>query len=190
MRLAHSRWPIRWVTPIERQLPRLRRSRNGSTPPPTLVNVTGESHYSEMVRDTLPQAPAQIDGATTDSTVVRNRLLMLGSRNKQSLLPTGSKNCLLRLGFRSIDRLCRACGLPRSSFRGAWSLALDDIDRGDAGHSVRIPASPSRRQRRGDQPAASVEIAFSMSGMPPRGQPGRMVQPVDKPLELHDIIGA
>jgi len=59
--------------------------------------VTGESHYAEMARDARRKR-RQLDGAGTDWIVVRNRLSMHGSRNKQlmtdglndSVVPTGA----------------------------------------------------------------------------------------------------
>ena len=49
---------------------------------PTTYAVTGESHYAEMVRDARRQRRL-IDGARLDWVVVRNRLSLLGSRNKR-----------------------------------------------------------------------------------------------------------
>src|SRR5437764_12560024 len=48
---------------------------------PATYAVTGESHYAAMVRDARRKR-RQLDGASTDWIVVRNRLSMLGSRNK------------------------------------------------------------------------------------------------------------
>ena len=49
---------------------------------PTTYAVTGESHYAAMVRDARRQRRT-IDGAHMDWVVVRNRLSLLGSRNKR-----------------------------------------------------------------------------------------------------------
>ena len=49
---------------------------------PTNFAVIGESHYAEMVREARRQRRV-VDHATTDWIVVRNRLSMLGSRNKK-----------------------------------------------------------------------------------------------------------
>src|ERR1700748_301074 len=68
---------------------------------PTTYSVTGESHYAAMVRDTRRKR-RQLDGASTDWIVVRNRLSMLGSRNKQ-LVADGLNELSFRLGFRPID---------------------------------------------------------------------------------------
>src|SRR5260370_2610462 len=69
---------------------------------PATYAVTGESHYAEMVRDTRRKR-RQLDGASTDWIVVRNRLSMIGSRNKQ-LVADSLKDLSLRLGFRALDR--------------------------------------------------------------------------------------
>jgi chromosome partitioning protein len=45
---------------------------------PATHSVTGESHYAEMVRDA--RRNRQLDGASTDWIVVRNRLSMLESQ--------------------------------------------------------------------------------------------------------------
>ena len=73
--------------------------------------MTGESHYAEMVRDTRRKR-RQLDGATTDWIVVRNRLSMIGSRNKQ-LVADGLKELSFRLGFRSIDGFAERVVYPR-----------------------------------------------------------------------------
>ena len=57
---------------------------------PATYSVTGESHYAEMVRDSR-RGRRQLDGASTDWIVVRNRLSMMGSRNKR-LVGEGLKN--------------------------------------------------------------------------------------------------
>src|SRR3954453_22655158 len=77
MRLAHSMGDT-LVTPINDSF--LDFDVLGPVDPQTYA-VTGESHYSEMVRDTRRKR-RQLDGASSDWIVVRNRLSMLGSRNK------------------------------------------------------------------------------------------------------------
>src|SRR3981189_428811 len=97
MRLAHSMADT-LVTPINDSF--LDFDVLGTVDPAT-YSVTGESHYAEMVRDTRRKR-RQLDGASTHWIVVRNRLSMLGSRNKQ-LVADGLKELSFRLGFRSID---------------------------------------------------------------------------------------
>src|SRR6202171_53167 len=67
---------------------------------PATSSVTGESHYAEMVRD-VRRKRRRLDGASNDWIVVRNRLSMLESRDKQ-LVADGLKELSFRLGFRSI----------------------------------------------------------------------------------------
>src|SRR4029079_13170413 len=76
MRLAHSMADT-LITPINDSF--LDFDVLGSVDPPTYA-VTGESHDAEMVRATRRKR-RQLDGASTDWIVVRNRLSMIGSRN-------------------------------------------------------------------------------------------------------------
>src|SRR6201981_769419 len=78
MRLAHSMADT-LVTPINDSF--LDFDVLGTVDPQTYA-VTGESHYSEMVRDARRKR-RQLDGSTPDWIVVLNRLSIVGSRNKQ-----------------------------------------------------------------------------------------------------------
>jgi chromosome partitioning protein len=57
---------------------------------PVTFAVTGTSHFSNMVSDARRQRRV-VDHATIDWIVVRNRLSMLGSRNKR-LVGEGSRS--------------------------------------------------------------------------------------------------
>ena len=65
---------------------------------PTNFAVTGESHFAEMVREARRQRRT-IDGTLMDWIVVRNRVSMVGSRNKK-LVGEGLQQLAARLGFR------------------------------------------------------------------------------------------
>src|SRR6202022_1750931 len=95
----------------------------------TNYSVTGESHYAEMVRDARRKR-RQVDGASTDWIVGRNRLSMLGSRNKQ-LVANGLNELSLRLGFRAIDGFAERVVYREFFPRGL--TALDDIDEATLG---------------------------------------------------------
>src|SRR5207248_9331057 len=95
----------------------------GTVAPQTYA-VTGESHYSEMVRDTRRKR-RQLDGASTDWIVVRNRLSMIGSRNKQ-LVADGLNELSFRLGFRSVDGFAER--VVYREFFPCGLTALDDLD--------------------------------------------------------------
>ena len=78
---------------------------------PATFEVTGESHYAEMVRDARRQR-RMVDGGLTDWIVVRNRLSMLGSRNKQ----------LVGEGLDRARRRGSASAAP-TALPSAWSIA-------------------------------------------------------------------
>ena len=80
---------------------------------PATYSVTGVSHYAEMVRDARRKR-RQLDGASTDWILVRNRLSMLESRNKQLLL-TVSMNC------HSGSAAARSMVLPSARFIASFS---------------------------------------------------------------------
>jgi len=113
MRLAHSMADT-LVTPLTTASSILT-SWGPSTPRP--IPSTGESHYAEMVRDTRRKR-RQLDGVSSDWIVVRNRLSMLGSRNKQ--LVADSLNDLSFPARLPLDRwFRRARGFTASFFRAA-----------------------------------------------------------------------
>src|SRR4029079_3541005 len=162
MRLAHSMADT-LVTPINDSF--LDFDVLGTVDPQTYA-VTGESHYSEMVRDTRRKR-RQLDGVSSDWIVVRNRLSMIGSRNKQ-LVADGLNELSFRLGFRSGDGFAERVVYREFFPRGL--TALDDIDeatlgtRPNLGHvtareevttllrQLKLPLD-ARGRPRGDNPA-------------------------------------
>jgi chromosome partitioning protein len=70
---------------------------------PATYAVTGESHYGKMVREARQQRRL-VDGAQLDWVVVRNRVSVLDSRNKQRIAK-GIGELATRLGFRIADPL-------------------------------------------------------------------------------------
>ena len=95
----------------------------------TNYEVTGESHYAEMVRNARRQRRL-IDGTRMDWIVVRNRLSMLGSRNKR-LVGEGLGVLGTRLGFRAIDGLAERVIYREFFPRGL--TALDNLDEATLG---------------------------------------------------------
>ena len=95
----------------------------GTVDPATFA-VTGTSHYAEMVREARRQRRV-VDHATIDWIVVRNRLSMLGSRNKR-LVGEGLQELSLRLGFRSADGFAERVIFREFFPRGL--TALDNLD--------------------------------------------------------------
>src|ERR1700734_2133825 len=163
MRLAHSMADT-LVTPINDSF--LDFDVLGTVDPAT-YSVTGESHYAEMVRDTRRKR-RQLDGVSSDWIVVRNRLSMLGSRNKQ-LVADSLNDLSLRLGFRAIDGFAE-----RAVYREFFPRGLPAPDHPDeATVSTRRPQLNVPLDERGRRRAANRAEWFNQ---------------VHKPLELHDII--
>ena len=145
--------------------------------------VTGESHYAKMVRDARRQR-RQLDGANADWIVVRNRLSVLNSRN-QARVAGGLKQLSLQLGFRPIDGLAERAIYREFFPRGL--TALDDLNEATLG------ARPSL----GHVTAREEVLALLRQLKLPLDERGRRraanraewASQVDKPLELHDIVG-
>lgn len=118
MRLAHSMADT-LVTPINDSF--LDFDVLGSVDP-TTYSVIGESHYAAMVKVARKQR-RDLDGATTDWIVVRNRLSMIGSRNKQ-LIAEGLDQLSFRLGFRPVDGFAERVVYREFFPRGLTALDL------------------------------------------------------------------
>jgi chromosome partitioning protein len=149
---------------------------------PETYSVTGESHYARMVREARQQRRLA-DGVRMDWVVVRNRLSMLGSRNRQRIV-NGLNELAVRLGFRGADGLAERVIYREFFPRGL--TALDELDARTLGmqpslshltarhellslvDTLRLPLDDRARQRA----VAQAEWIAS------RG----------KPLELHNVI--
>ena len=144
--------------------------------------MTGESHYAEMVRDTRRKR-RQLDGATTDWIVVRNRLSMLGSRNKQ-LVADGLKELSLRLGFRSIDGFAERVVYREFFPRGL--TALDDLDEATLGTRPNLGHVTAREEV--TSLLRQLKLPLDERGRRRAANRAEWFSQVDKPLELHDIL--
>ncbi len=100
---------------------------------PTTFELTGMSHYAEMVREARRQRRL-VDGGLTDWIVIRNRLSTLGSRNKR-LVGAGVEALSRQLGFRSIDGFAERVVYREYFPRGL--TALDNIDEGALGQRAK-----------------------------------------------------
>src|SRR5258707_15356174 len=156
---------------------------------PATYAVTGESHYAEVVRDSRRKR-RQLDGASTDWIVVRNRLSMLETRNKQ-LLADDLNELSFRLGFRSIDGFAERAVYREFFPRGLTSL--DDIDEATLDDKATLATRPSLGHVTAREEVTSLLRHLKL----PLDEPGRRraanraewFQQVDKPLELHEILG-
>jgi chromosome partitioning protein len=91
---------------------------------PTTFELTGVSHYADMVREARRQRRL-VDGGAVDWVVVRNRLSTLGSRNKR-LVGEGVDALSRQLGFRTVDGFAERVAYREFFPRGL--TALDAID--------------------------------------------------------------
>jgi chromosome partitioning protein len=180
MRLAHSMADT-LVTPINDSF--LDFDVLGTVDPQTYT-CTGESHYATMVREARKQR-RQLDGATTDWIVVRNRLSMLGSRNKQ-LVAEGLKQLSLRLGFRALDGFAERVVYREFFPRGL--TALDDLDETTLGTRPSMGHVTAREEVIGL--LRQLKLPLDERGRRRASARAEWFAQVDKPLEMDDIISA
>jgi chromosome partitioning protein len=180
MRLAHSMADT-LVTPINDSF--LDFDVLGTVDPETYA-VTGESHYAEMVRETRRKR-RQLDGASTDWIVVRNRLSMLGSRNKQ-LVADGLNDLASRLGFRAIDGFAERVVYREFFPRGL--TALDDLDEATLGVRPNLGHVTAREEV--TSLLRQLKLPLDERGRRRAANRAEWFSQVDKPLELDDIVGA
>jgi chromosome partitioning protein len=91
---------------------------------PVTFGVTGTSHYAKLVEEARVQRQL-LEQAATDWIVLRNRLSMLGSRNKR-LVGEGLEELSRRLDFRCVDGLAERVIFREFYPRGL--TAVDDLD--------------------------------------------------------------
>jgi chromosome partitioning protein len=180
MRLAHSMADT-LVTPINDSF--LDFDVLGTVDPQTYA-CTGESHYAEMVREARKQR-RQLDGATINWVVVRNRLSMLGSRNKQ-LVADGLKQLSLRLGFRALDGFAERVVYREFFPRGL--TALDDLDEATLGTRPSMGHVTAREEVIGL--LRQLKLPLDERGRRRAAARAEWFAQVDKPLIVDDIIGA
>jgi chromosome partitioning protein len=91
---------------------------------PETFGLTGTSHYSQMVEEARRQRQ-HLDDVTPDWIVLRNRLSMLGSRNKR-FIGEALHELSQRLNFRCIEGLAERVIFREFYPRGL--TAVDDLD--------------------------------------------------------------
>jgi chromosome partitioning protein len=180
MRLAHSMADT-LVTPINDSF--LDFDVLGTVDPANYA-VTGESHYAEMVRD-VRRKRRQLDGATTDWIVVRNRLSMLGSRNKR-LVGEGLQELSLRLGFRAVDGFAERVIFREFYPRGL--TALDKLDEETLGTRPNMSHVTARQEV--ETLLRSLKLPIDERGMRRAAARQEWFAAQAQPLELPDIIAS
>ena len=113
----------------------------GTVDPETFA-VSGISQYAQMVDDVRRQRRER-DRSSVDWIVLRNRLSMLGTRNKR-LVGDALAELARRLGFRSIDGLAERMIFREFFPRGL--TALDDLDEATLGTRPTLSHATARRE--------------------------------------------
>jgi chromosome partitioning protein len=146
-------------------------------------SVIGESHYAKMVRDARRKR-RQLDGASTDWIVVRNRISALESRNKQ-LVAEGLNELSLRLGFRSIDGFAE-----REVYREFYPRGLTALDDLDEALGTGPGAEHVTAQEEVTSLLRQLKLPIDERGRRRAANRAEWFNQVNKPLDIHDILGA
>jgi chromosome partitioning protein len=150
---------------------------------PTNFSVTGESHYTEMVREARRQRRL-VDGQLTDWIVVRNRLSTLGSRNKK-LVGDGLTELSKRMGFRCSDGFAERVVYREFFPRGL--TAFDDLDESTLGMRPNLSHFTAREEVIALLNA--LHLPLSENGKRRAAARAEWYSVMDQPLQVHDVIG-
>jgi chromosome partitioning protein len=178
MRLAHSMADT-LVTPLNDSF--LDFDVLGSVDAATF-EVTGVSHYAKMVRHARRQRRI-VDGGLTDWIVVRNRLALLGSRNKKLV-----GECLdrlgLRLGFRATEGFSERV-VFREFFPNGLT-ALDSPDEATLGARPNLSHLTARQEVR--VLVDALKLPIDEKGRRRAAARAEWAASQDRPLDTDDLI--
>ena len=144
--------------------------------------VIGESHYAAMVRDARRQRRI-IDGTRMDWVVVRNRLSMLGSRNKR-LVGEGLGELAARLGFRCADGLAERVIYREFFPRGL--TALDNLDEATLGTRPNLSHVTARAEVMNF--VTVLQLPLDARGQRRAAARAEWFAAIEQPLEVHDLL--
>ena len=151
---------------------------------PVTFAVTGTSHFADMVREARRQRRV-VDQATIDCIVVRNRLSMLGSRNKR-LVGEGLQELSLRLGFRAVDGFAERVIFRELYPRGL--TALDTLDESTLGTRPSMSHVTARQEV--ETLLKSLRLPIDERGIRRVAARQEWFAAQAQPLELPDLIEA
>jgi chromosome partitioning protein len=149
---------------------------------PKTYAVVAESHYAEMVREARRQRRL-IDGTRMDWVVVRNRLSVLGSRNKH-LVGEGLRELAARLGFRCADGLAERVIYREFFPRGL--TALDNLDEATLGTRPSLSHVAARAEVM--SLIDTLKLPLDARGRRRAATRAEWFAALDAPLEVHDLI--
>jgi chromosome partitioning protein len=148
----------------------------------TTFELTGVSHYADMVREARRQRRL-VDGGLVDWVVVRNRLSSLGSRNKR-LVAQGVDQLARQLGFRAADGFAERVIYREFFPRGL--TALDELTEDTLGQRPKLSHVTAR-----DEVKALIEalkLPVDARGRRRAAARAEWLASADKPLETHDLL--
>jgi chromosome partitioning protein len=148
----------------------------------TTYSVSGESHYALMVRNARRQRRL-IDGTRLDWIVVRNRLSILGSRNKR-LVGQGLGELAARLGFRCAEGLAERVVYRELFPRGL--TALDNLDEPTLGTKPSLSHAAARLEVM--SLVEALRLPLDARGKRRAAARSEWFAALEKPLETHDIV--
>jgi len=149
---------------------------------PASFEVTDVGHYAKMVRYARRQRRI-VDGGLTDWIVVRNRLALLGSRNKK-MVGEALDRLGLRLGFRPTEGFAE-----RVVFREFFPLgltALDNLDEATLGTRPNLSHLTARQEVR--KLIEELKLPIDERGRRRAAARAEWVASQDKPLETDDLM--
>ena len=149
---------------------------------PTTFELTGVSHYAEMVREARRQRRL-VDGGLTDWVVVRNRLSTLGSRNKR-LVGAGVEALSRQLGFRAIDGFAERVVYREYFPRGL--TALDEISEDTLGQRPTVSHTTARDEVR--NLIEALKLPIDDRGKRRAAARAEWAASSDKPLDTHGLL--
>jgi chromosome partitioning protein len=149
---------------------------------PTTFEVSGISHYATMVREARRQRRL-VDAGLIDWVVLRNRLSMLGSRNKR-LVGEGVDELARRLGFRTVDGFAERVVYRELFPRGL--TALDEINEDTLGQRPSLSHIAARDEVQ--SLIDGLKLPIDMRGKRRAAARAEWIASADKPIETHDLL--
>ncbi len=149
---------------------------------PTTFELTGISHYAEMVREARRQRRL-VDGGLTDWVIVRNRLSTLGSRNKR-LVGAGVEALSRQLGFRAIDGFGERVVYREYFPRGL--TALDNVE--DNAFGLRANSSHVIARQEVRALIDALKLPMDDRGRRRAAARAEWAASAGKPLDTHELL--
>jgi chromosome partitioning protein len=150
---------------------------------PKTYSITGENHYAHMVREARLQR-RMIDQARMDWVVMRNRLSVYGSRNRQRIAK-GLAELAMRVGFRTADGLAERVVYREFYPRGL--TALDELDEKTLGARPSLSHGAAREEVL--RLLEVLRLPIDERGRRRAAAQAEWTASRARPLEMSDVIG-